>query len=142
MAELARLDDGALKVDAAQHAPGRVAAVTEQYSPLARESETIRNKHAEREELTKRQRSHDAALERLSERFIEMQRATNPQRRSGDLDTFLNDLFELWDLQPESRRIADPTSQPNVKGRGGGGSWPARHRLRQTPVRECARCRR
>ena len=97
---LARLDDGAEKVAAAQAARQRVIEVTEQYSELAQQRERLRSELAQRAASGDARRTHDALLQDLKNRFMDMFASTDPQRRGRDFESFLNELFALWDLSP------------------------------------------
>lgn len=99
---LARLDDGAEKVAAAQSARRQVIEVTEQYSELAQQRERLRSELAHQTSLADERRTHDAILQALKNRFMDMFAATDPHRRGRDFEGFLNELFALWDLSPRA----------------------------------------
>lgn len=101
-ANLARLDEGAAKVAAAQSALRQVIEVTEQYSELAEQRERLRSELAQHARSDDAQRTHDAILLALKNRFMEMFGANDPQRRGRDFEGFLNELFALWDLSPRA----------------------------------------
>lgn len=99
---LARLDEGADKVAAAQVALRQLKRMTEQYSQLAADRERLRTEFEERSSGAHARRSHEAALQDLYHRFLEMHGSTNPQQRGRDFEAFLNELFRLWDLNPRA----------------------------------------
>jgi len=100
---LARLDDGADKVADAQDALHLVHQVTEQYSELAHARESIRKEAADADARIKAQRFHQNRLDELREQFMAMhQSGDDPHARGYAFEPFLNELFELWDLNPRA----------------------------------------
>ncbi len=99
---LARLDDGRDKVTAAQVALRRVESVTEQHSALVKERERVRAEFAERAADGESLRNHESDLAQLRQRFLGMFASPHPQQRGTDFESFLNELFALWDLQPRA----------------------------------------
>ena len=99
---LARLEDGAAKVLAAQAGLRQVHAMTDRYSQLAVDRERVRAEFDAQAERRGVQRSHEAALQDLHARFLTMHTSNDVQRRGREFEVFLNDLFELWDLAPRA----------------------------------------
>jgi hypothetical protein len=99
---LARLEDGEAKVGLAQEALLRIRSVTERYSALAEERERVRAEYEQRAASAATRRSHDAIRRDLHDRFLRMFSATNPQQRGREFESFLNELFDLWDLSPRA----------------------------------------
>lgn len=99
---LARLDDGAEKVAAAQAARRLVIEVTEQYADLAQQRERLRAELAQQTASADAQRTHEAIVQALKNRFMDMFAAIDPQKRGRDFEGFLNELFALWDLSPRA----------------------------------------
>ena len=99
---LARLDDGADKVDLAQAALTEVKEIVEAYSELALDRERLREEYEQRSVVADARRAHENALRQLHEQFLTMHSASNPQQRGRDFERFLNHLFELWDLTPRA----------------------------------------
>lgn len=99
---LARLDDGPGKVAVAKDALNRIKAVTEQYSALAEERDRVRREYEARSAGDAARRSHEAVLSELHLRFLVMFDAVDAQQRGRDLESFINELFKLWDLSPRA----------------------------------------
>lgn len=99
---LARLDDGDEKVQAAQAALSDVKSVVEVHSQLAQDRERLREEFEERAVARDARRAHEDALRQLLERFLAMHAASDPQQRGRDFELFLNQLFALWDLTPRA----------------------------------------
>ena len=95
---LARLDDGDDKVREAKSALAAVRAVTQQYSELAAARESILRQAERSREQEFARRLHDEKLSDLRDRFLAMHASADPQQRGRDFERFLNELFQLWDL--------------------------------------------
>lgn len=99
---LARQEDGPSKVLAARAALEQVVAVTAQYSQLAAVRERLRAELEQQAATAEASRAHETAIGGLYERFLALHASSNPQRRGKEFETFLNDLFALWDLSPRA----------------------------------------
>ena len=100
--KLARLEDGALKVAAAQAALDEVQKVVAVHSKQAEAREQVRVEAARDAEARDLRRTHDELLRALKERFTEMWSMTDHQARGRQFEGLLNELFALVDLQPRA----------------------------------------
>jgi len=100
--KMARLDDGALKVTAAQAALDEVQKVVAAHSEQAAARERAREEAARDAEAHALRRSHDQVLRSLKERFTEMWSMSDAQARGRQFEGLLNDLFALVDLHPRA----------------------------------------
>ncbi len=100
---LARLHDHPELVAEAQAALATVRAVTEQYSELAASREAVRRESEQEDAQVSARKLHDARLAELRDRFLQLhQSAEDAQQRGLDFEPLLNELFELWDLNPRA----------------------------------------
>ncbi len=105
---LARLEDGAEKVAEAVHALHVVQQVTEQYSELAASRQAARDEAAEAITRRAAQQLHEKRLDELRQHFLAMhQSSEDPHARGYEFESFLNQLFELWDLNPRAAYTLD-----------------------------------
>ena len=100
---LARLEDGALRVAEAKAAYHAVRSVVDEYSELAAARESARREAEEARARQDELRLHNSRLDVLRIQFLEMAGSSvDPQARGYAFERFLNDLFELWDLNPRA----------------------------------------
>ena len=100
---LARLDNGSELVANAKAAHRAVRSVVQQYSELAAQRETARRESEGLAAKASALRIHQNRLKHLHDEFLRMHgMADEPQKRGRTFERFLNDLFELWDLNPRA----------------------------------------
>lgn len=100
--KLTRLEDGALKVAAAQAALDEVQKVVAVHSKQAEAREQVRAEATRDTEARDLRRTHDELLNALKERFTEMWSMTDHQTRGRQFEGLLNELFALVDLRPRA----------------------------------------
>lgn len=99
---LQRLTDGPEKVTQAIHAHQMVLDCTEQFTALADSRRRAEEQTRRSEESSKARHLHEAELGRIKAWFFELHQGTKPQARGIEFERLLNDLFDLWDLEPRA----------------------------------------
>lgn len=94
-------------VAAAQAALHEVQAVIADYGPEAERREQVLAEAEAAKEATKLRASHQAVLDQLKERYLELASSGKPHERGKALEGLLNDLFGLWDLDPNAEYSLD-----------------------------------
>lgn len=99
---LARLEDGADKVHAAQVALVEIQRVIGQHKTLLEDAEARRAAEAAASAAAAQAWARAQDLEALKTDFYQLSAMTDPQRRGLALEPFLNRLFTLFDLDPRA----------------------------------------
>ena len=100
---LARLEDGAVRVDEAKAASSAVQNVIAQHSEHIMSRERVRQEAEAAAQKESARRIHDERLAELKSEFLTMyQSSASSQARGLAFEGFLNNLFELWDLNPRA----------------------------------------
>jgi hypothetical protein len=92
--------DGVQLLAAAQDAVAKLRTWTSKYGELAEAHERLRAERDAEHAQSEQRRSVDQVLEGLKESFLAMDGGTNPQQRGRSFETILNELFNLYDLNP------------------------------------------
>lgn len=99
---LARLEDGDILVKQARSALAEVRYVTEQYSELAAQRESVAREAERAKAEAEGRRLHERKLTELKEQFLGLHASQDPQARGREFEGFLNELFQVWDLDPRA----------------------------------------
>jgi hypothetical protein len=100
--KLSRLEDGGLKVVAAQAALADVRRVVERHSELAEARERLRAEMRSEAETASLRRTHESLLEKLRLSFIELRGLEDAHERGRKLEKLVNGVFELFELEPRA----------------------------------------
>lgn len=105
---LAREEDGARLVDAAQSALTEVRGVVETYSAEAQARAQVRADIEAEAAGSAQRRSHAGVLAELRQRFIDLHTGTfSPQQRGFQFEKLLNQLFALFDFEPKAAYVLE-----------------------------------
>lgn len=99
---LDRLDDGAQKVAAARSALAEIKRVIGQHKKLIDDADSRRAADAAAAASNAHAWGRSRDLEALRASFYQLSSMTDHQRRGLALEPFLNELFQLFDLDPRS----------------------------------------
>lgn len=100
---LARLEDGASKVDDAQRALQMVKGVVATFSELNAQREALQKQQEEDAARNQLRDSHNRELGLLHTSFMDLLTTDEtPQARGKEFEGLLNALFGLWDLDPRA----------------------------------------
>jgi hypothetical protein len=100
--KLARLDDGASKVEGAQSALAEIRNLTRTNRKLLEERDELRQRIEDDQKAAELQRTLDAVLAELLTEFLAMFAAADPHDRGIRLEKLLSRLFALYDLNPRA----------------------------------------
>jgi hypothetical protein len=84
-----------------------LAELTKQFAGIREEQERIRAEREANLAQAKALRQFDDDIAALKDRFLTLQRSTNPQQRGLDFEPLLADLFKLFDMEPRLAYRAD-----------------------------------
>ena len=94
-------DDDGSKTKRAKEAVNKLRNHTKGYIQITKEQEEAKKRKAETDKVIKRNKSLAEELNTLKKRFNIMAANKDLQKRGYDLETFLYDLFLLYDLEPK-----------------------------------------
>lgn len=97
---LKRQPDSERLLEQANDAVAGLRTWTERFHDLLEERARVEAQRVQHEEREKHRRGHAQRLAELKEEFLRLQMDTNRQRAGREFETFLNDLFNLYDMRP------------------------------------------
>jgi len=105
--------DRALRLDEARAAVARLRNATQKFADLQDEQERLaKQREAERVQTAALRKFADD-LDDLKARFLQLTRARDARQRGYDFETFLADLFKIFDMEP---RLAYSTDLEQIDG--------------------------
>lgn len=89
-------------VEQARRALDEVHAVVADYGAEAEARRQLLEEVEASRRAAELRSTHSAMLEELKQRYLELMSSSDPHRRGKALEKLLNDLFALWDLEPNA----------------------------------------
>jgi hypothetical protein len=94
-------DEDGTKRKKAKEAVEKLRTQTKGYIQLTQEQEEARKRKTETEKRINKNKSLDDELNGLKTKFLEISKIKDLQKRGYDLEKFLNELFQLYELNPK-----------------------------------------
>lgn len=105
--------DRATRLADAQGAVRRLHEVTKQFSGWQQEQERLQAEREANKAQADALRRFEDDVASIKERFLQLQTATEPQKRGYAFESLLSDLFKLFDMEP---RLAYRTETEQIDG--------------------------
>lgn len=99
---LEQLEGGKQKATKARDAVEQLRQLVEAHTETEREDQAIRKRQEEYQERIRQSAAVRHKLEELKQQFMGITMGPNPQQRGFELERFMLDLFELFDLDPKA----------------------------------------
>ena len=99
---LQQLDGGEQKATKAREAVEQLQQLVETHTETEREEQAIRKQQEDYQERLRQSAAVREKLDELKHQFMGIAMGTNPKQRGFELERFMLDLFELFDLDPKA----------------------------------------
>ena len=99
---LEQLDDGLKKARKAREAVAQLKQLIEPHQEKVKDDENTEQRRKESAERLKKNKALREKFSDLNNQYINIATGSNPQARGFELESFMYDLFELFDLDPKS----------------------------------------
>lgn len=99
---LEQLEGGEQKARRAKEAVEQLRQLVEPHQRKVQDEDAAEKRRKEREEKLKRNSAVRERLSELNKKFMSIATGSSPQTRGFDLERFMYDLFELFDLDPKA----------------------------------------
>jgi hypothetical protein len=93
-------EDSDIKIKRAQESVNNLRSLAKGFFESYKESEEIKTRSKNVQEKKKEEKKIEEQVNSLKEKFQILSAETNPHKRGRELETFLNELFYLFDLAP------------------------------------------
>ncbi|MGB6896110.1 MAG: hypothetical protein WBF37_09250 [Dehalococcoidia bacterium] len=99
---LERLEDGMKKSQQAEASVTKLKSLVKGFEQIVRDKLEVERRRAEFEESVSRLKEMHFELEKLKSRYIDLATSDDHNKRGFELESFMRDLFILYDLDPKA----------------------------------------